>query len=113
MALSRFQTCTADSQGPACRRARHSGTSYAPEGKVHDTETGGELQFPADHPCLLQAAICSGGRGGAGGAGRGGAQCGRHSCWVQPPELACVLVCKECTPLHFPVTKNAVFDTFF
>ncbi|KAL4420461.1 hypothetical protein ABPG75_010117 [Micractinium tetrahymenae] len=35
------------------------GTSYAPEGKVLDGVTGAEVAFPADLPCLLQAAVCS------------------------------------------------------
>ncbi|PSC71819.1 calcium-transporting ATPase endoplasmic reticulum-type [Micractinium conductrix] len=34
------------------------GTSYAPEGKLLDGATGAEVAFPADQPCLLQAAIC-------------------------------------------------------
>ncbi|PRW20976.1 calcium-transporting ATPase endoplasmic reticulum-type isoform A [Chlorella sorokiniana] len=35
------------------------GTSYAPEGKVLDATTAAEVAFPADLPCLLQAAVCS------------------------------------------------------
>ncbi|KAK3425613.1 calcium-transporting ATPase 3, endoplasmic reticulum-type isoform X1 [Eucalyptus grandis] len=35
-----------------------SGTTYAPEGFIFD-KSGMKLEFPAQHPCLLQIAMCS------------------------------------------------------
>ncbi|KAI3430776.1 hypothetical protein D9Q98_009188 [Chlorella vulgaris] len=55
--MSVVRLAAVEGRGEAVAEFDITGTSYAPEGKVY-SRGGGEVAFPADLPCLLQAALC-------------------------------------------------------
>ncbi|KAK2985400.1 hypothetical protein RJ640_006858 [Escallonia rubra] len=58
MSVSKICVLHSVNHGPSVAEYSVSGTTYAPEGSIHDG-TGTPLEFPAQFPCLLHIAMCS------------------------------------------------------